>query len=164
MTPPDATLQRMIWVNCQSSSCRPSTTRIKPPPTLCAALANQSLHLVGWGCGKRGGGGGGGGDWGGAGLVCYSERHTISQSSAYHSRCVHPRPGHHTLFFLPRAKVGSGARSQNTTGPTARLHACACFELVLVNPLGEDSIGNPGKALHVMTCMTRYHWVLTHNS
>lgn len=59
--------------------------------------------------------------------------------------------------------VGSGARSQDTTGPTARLHACACFELVLESPLGDGRGPRQptpqAKALHVMTCMTHYRWL-----
>lgn len=56
--------------------------------------------------------------------------------------------------------VGSGARSQDTTGPTARLHACALFRACLGQSTGRGHGRHPTSpppsqrtALHVMTCM-----------
>lgn len=55
MTPPNATLQRMIWVNCPGFVMPSFHHPHQTPTKLCAALTNPSLHLVGWGCLKKGG-------------------------------------------------------------------------------------------------------------
>lgn len=116
-------------------------SRIKTPTVpikLCAALANLFLQLVGWGCeGWESQGGG----------VISKGTHISNTVSPMVLHAVRP-----VLYSVPPQGHGRIRRPfSDTTGPTARLHACACFELVLESPLGE--------ALHVMTCMTHYHWL-----
>lgn len=140
----------------QGSSCRPSTRASNPHPSYCAALTNLFPHLVGWGC--EGGKGARGGYNG-------SDAH-ISIKLQSQSACPARRAP--VLCYTPcsspsKGMVGSGARSQIRR---ALLHACMHVHVSCLSWRAHWARAGPGyppqrKALHVMTCMTHYHWAST---
>jgi hypothetical protein len=122
MTPPNATLQRVIWVNCPAFIL----------PSLTTTQSQSLAALRGW--------------W---------------------SVCLPPPPSSFPLLptLLPCYPASLVRRPfLDTTGPTARLHACACFELVLESSLGESSGGKRSKGvavachdMHDAFNVTRHH-------